>query len=263
MEKAFQGLPNLFVSALEPGKWIVKYIEAGGCRSGAEHYEIDTTKVGSKFETEKTFDENINISKTEYEAVRLEVLDTDPLKAYEIAIAMIDQFDKKTRKLHREKSEEVVVILGDQLEKKSAEIDSIGTALKELKVKYGILDYKSQSKEASKEYYKSLGSNQQKTSDITTSIRNLEEKGNDFVELNEKMESSIKVYNRIKIDYDNAVRDVEKKLTYTNVVIKPALSDKKAYPVRWIIVVSSTLASLFFALIAVMIIEGRKKQLKK
>jgi hypothetical protein len=43
MEKAFQGLPNLFVSALEPGKWVIKYIEAGGCRSGGEHYEIDKT----------------------------------------------------------------------------------------------------------------------------------------------------------------------------------------------------------------------------
>jgi len=228
----------------------------------AQHYEIDTTRVGYKFDLDKTFDENVKVSKTEYEAVRLEVLDTDPKTAYEIAVAMIDQFDKKTRKLHREKSEEVVLILGNQLEKKGKEIDSISTELKELKVKFGILDYKSQAKEASKEYYKSLGTNSKKTGDITTSIRNLEEKGNDFVELNERLESSIKVYNSWKVDYDNAVRDVEKKLTYTNLVIKPAMPDKKAYPVRWIIVVSSTLASLFFALIAVMVIEGRKKTLK-
>lgn len=228
----------------------------------AQHYGIDTTTAGYKFSVNRAFDENIQVSKTEFEAVRLEVMDTDPLKAYEIAVAMIDQFDKKTRKLHRQKSEEVVVILGNQLKSKNNEIDSLSAALKELKVKYGILDYKSQAKEASKEYYRSLGSNQQKTADITSSIRNLEEKGNEFVELNERLESSIKFYNSLKVDYDNAVRDVQKKLTYTNLVVKPALPDKKAYPVRWIIVVSSTLASLFFALIIIMIIEGRKKYLK-
>ncbi|MEW6467903.1 MAG: hypothetical protein AB1458_03215 [Bacteroidota bacterium] len=227
-----------------------------------QHYDIDTTRPGYRYYVEKEFDENVEISKTEYEAVRLEVMDTDPLKAYEIAVAMIDQFDKKTRKLHRSKSEEVVLIMGAQLERKSAEIDSLSTALKELKVKYGILDYKAQAKEASKEYYRSLGTNAKKTTDITQSIRNLEEKGNDFIELNERLESSIKVYNAIKVDYDNALRDVEKKLTYTNVVIKPALPDKKVYPVRWIIVVSSTLASLFFAVVLVMIIEGRKAYLK-
>jgi capsule polysaccharide export protein KpsE/RkpR len=176
-----------------------------------------------------------------------------------MAVEIIRLFDLKTRELHKKKSQEVVVIHKMELDKKQREIDSIGTQLKELKVKYGLLDYKSQSKEASREYYKSLGGNSQRTSDIVNSIRSLEEKGHDFLELEEHLDGALKSYEVIKRDYDAAVRDVQKKLTYTNVVVRPELPDKKAYPTRWLIVVFMTAASFVMALFLISLFERFRK----
>ncbi|MCB0764211.1 MAG: hypothetical protein KDB84_05875, partial [Flavobacteriales bacterium] len=40
------------------------------------------------------------------------------------------------------------------------------------------------------------------------------------------------------------VNDVTKELTYTNVILYPEVSDKKVYPVRWLIVAIALLSSL-------------------
>ena len=57
----------------------------------------------------------------------------------------------------------------------------------------------------------------------------------------------------------NANRDVYKKLTYSNVVTKPFPSDKKAYPVRWLIVVISVGVSLLFSFMVLLIFNTGKK----
>jgi tetratricopeptide (TPR) repeat protein len=223
------------------------------------HYDIDTAKPGGKFYLTKEFEANFSASKTENDAVKIEMLDKDPKMACKIINDMIYIFNVKTLELQKEKSYEVLNIYKRQLDIKQFEIDSIGKALKELKVKYGILDYKAQAKEASKEYYKSLGSNPQKTTDIVNTIRNLEERGNHFLELEENLDGALKAYQKIKKLYDVAVRDVEKKLTYTNMVISPSVSDKKAYPVRWILAVLGALSAAVLCIITIIIIEKKNK----
>lgn len=225
----------------------------------AAHYGIDTMASSYRYYLDKDFDDNVKVTKTEYEAVKIEVFDTDPVTARDMVLEMIRLFDLRTRDLHRQKSLEVVVIHREELRKKQQEIDSIGTLLKELKVKYGLLDYKSQAKEASREYYRSLAGKGQPASDMVSSIRNLEEKGHYFQELQEHLNGALGAYERIKVDYDAAVRDVEKKLTYTNVVIRPEVPDKKSYPVRWLIVVFSTVSTFVLSLFVISLIERFRK----
>lgn len=224
-----------------------------------EHYDIDTNSAAHEYRLNAEFNENVKISKTEYEAVKVEIFDTDPKTAHDIALEFIRLFNVKTRDLHKKKSEEVVLINRIELEHKQRDMDSIGTLLKEMKVKYGLLDYKSQSKEASKEYYKSLGGNTQRTSDIVASIRNLEEKGHEFIQLEEHLNGAISTYERVKVAYDEALRDVEKKLTYTNVVIAPEVPDKKTSPVRWLIVLFTTISTFVLALFVISILDRYRR----
>jgi hypothetical protein len=223
----------------------------------SRHYGVDESKTGWKTNLMLEVSENIRVSKTEYEAVEIEVLDTNPDTAYRMMRSMIYFFNKITRNIHKEKSQEVVNIVSRQIMLKQKEIDSISLALKEIKIKYGIIDYKSQAKEAAKEYYRSLGGNPKKTADIVVSIRNLEEKGNDFIALNEQLKSGLDNLYKLKIDLDNAVRDVTKELTYTNVIIQPMRPDKKAYPIRWLICSFTMLSTLLGSLIVISIVERR------
>ena len=223
------------------------------------HYQLDSISPFLHNELLGIYNDNVSVKKTEYEAVKIEVMDQDPLVACNMINEMVNAFNAFTLKINKAKSQELVKIFGNQMKIKQLQIDSINTALKELGVKFGITDYHAQSRELSKAYYKSLGSgNEKKISDLTNEMRNLEERGGKFHELQEHLNQSTAEYAKLLSQYNTVVNDSQKQLTYTNIVVKPYPSDKKAYPVRWLIVTVATFATLLFSLIVIMIIEGRK-----
>lgn len=59
------------------------------------------------------------------------------------------------------------------------------------------------------------------------------------------------------------VRFLNANMTYSNIVTYPFVSDKKSYPVRWIIVVIVSLAAFIFALLVILFLENRKKLQRK
>jgi len=88
---------------------------------------------------------------------------------------------------------------------------------------------------------------------------NLEQHGAQFMLLNNVLEGLIKQYIEHKNDYETALRDVEKQLTYTNIVSSPFPADRKSYPIRWLIVFIATLSALFIAVLIIVFIEHSKK----
>ncbi len=226
-----------------------------------EHYEIDTIKNKTyRSEVYKKYDENIIIKKTEYESMEITVYDTDPLIASEIADSIVHYFDVKARSLQVEKSEEVMVIAFDQLKNKRNELDSMENLLHEYSTKYGLLDYKSQSKEVTRAYMRGLTTNDTKVINESNKImEGLRDKGTVFNSINEHLWRLRGTYNDLKLIYENAHRDVYKKLTYANVVTRPFPSDKKAYPVRWLIVLISAGSSLLLAFLILLVFDSKKK----
>ena len=226
-----------------------------------EHYNIDTLKNKTfKSEVYKKYDENIIIKKTEYESMEITVYDTDPLIASQIADSIVHYFDLKARSLQIEKSHEVMVIALDQLKNKKNQLDSMENLLHDYSTKYGLLDYKSQSKEVTRAYMRGLTSNDTKVIKESNRImQGLMDKGTEFNSINEHLWRLRGTYNDLKLIYENAYRDVYKELTYANVVTRPFPSDKKAYPVRWLIVLISVGSSLLLAFMILLIFDPKKK----
>lgn len=223
------------------------------------HYNIDTLK-NKYFKTDliHMFEENVSIKKTEYESMQITVYDTDPLIASRIADSIIHFFDIKAREMQAEKSAEVMVIAKNQLERKKTEMDSMENILKTMGAKYGLIDFKSQTKEATKAYLKSVNKGH-----LSAEVKNLYEglrtNGQDFNSVSEHLWRIRGTYNDLKLAYETAERDVYKKLTYANVVSRPQPSDKKAYPVRWLIVLGAVGSSLLLAFMVLLVMDSRKK----
>jgi len=76
--------------------------------------------------------------------------------------------------------------------------------------------------------------------------------------LNSMLKGLVEQYIELKTDYEVALRDVEKDLTYTNVVSNPIPADKKSKPVRWLIVCFSVFATLFISIAVLLFIEKIK-----
>lgn len=223
------------------------------------HYKLDSLSPTIYNQLLNLYSENVSIKKTEYEAVKIDVLDKDPEVACNMINEMVNAFNAYTLKLNKQKSAELVGIYEDRMERKAAQIDSINTALKEIAVKFGIIDYVAQSRELSKEYYRTISSgNEKKINELTNSMRNLEERGSKFHELQNHLYNATTEYATLQREYNTVLSDSKKSLTYTNMVVKPFPSHKKAYPIRWLIVTIASCASILFSLLVIMIIEGRK-----
>lgn len=226
----------------------------------SDHYEIDTASSSGKTRLFLDYEENVNIRKTEYESVRIDILDKDPDKASEMVTELIHFVDVKARSVQREKTAEVVQIYSDQLKLKKRQLDSVDNILSELRVRYGLLDYKTQTKEVTKSYLKLSVANSPVSQyrGVDSLYRHLQHKGGDLVSLSSQFKALQDDYNTIKTNYDNAVSDMTKELTYTNVMANPFPADSKSYPIRWVIVLVAVLSSLLLATIIFVIIDRKK-----
>lgn len=226
-----------------------------------ETFGIDTTRDKSyKTKLIREFNDNITIDKTELVSIKIEALHPNPVVARDIVNRMIELFNHKERGLQKEKAMELVQILKKQLEKKRIEMDSMEVLVRDIRVKYGILDYALQTEYATERDLITRTTPGQKaySNEVAPLLKNLQEKGGEFVALNEHLWRERDTYNDLKVQLENAMRDVEKNLTYCNVVTHPFVADKKSYPMRWLIVVISTLSALLFSLIVISVFENYK-----
>jgi capsular polysaccharide biosynthesis protein len=225
-----------------------------------KHYKIDTSGKEARAAMNGMYKSFVNISKNEYESVDIEVTDTDPQQACDMVNEITSQLNQKISDLHKQKTREVKKIVEGQLNLKAQQLDSLGKGLQELRVKYQILDYNIQTAEVTKGYMKALSSG--KTGglkDIDHLLRNLEEKGGDYYKMKVAYDGVLGSYNAVRNEYDNILRELDKRFTYTYVVSAPTPADKKSYPIRWLIVLISVVAANTFLFAMIMLNDFRKK----
>lgn len=249
METPTEQLLQLFQSSDVRARMIRSFNLSG-------HYNIDTTSKSARTSLLLAYDENVDVRKTEYESVKIDVLDTDPVTAARMVDSLIHFVDLKARALQRQKTGEVVLIFKEQLVHKAKQMDSLESALKVLRVKYGLLDYKAQTKEVTKSYMKTLGSSS-KSKELDTIVNNLQEKGGELVSTTELLDKVRTDYASIQSEFDKALSDLKKELTYSNVVTKPFVADTKSYPVRWLIVLIFLASSVAVAFILFILFDRR------
>ncbi len=223
-------------------------------------YDVDTTSGGGYFALYNEFKDRVEISKTRYESVMIEVLDEDPRRARDMVQAMLKQVDMLARRLQREKSYEVLEIAQRALANEQAKLDSVEARLAELRQASGLLVYEGQTEELTRGYLMMLatpGVSQARLDEVRTMFKKLEENGGEFRALTDLSNKFRNNYDRLLSEYERVVNDVTKELSYTNVVVYPEVSDKKAYPIRWIIVLVGTASALFLCFVLLMWREER------
>ncbi len=255
-------------STESPSEQMLQLLESSDIRNAvirkfklAEHYHIDTAQKSGLSELIALYESNTEVRSTQLNSIEIKVLDTDPKIACDMVTEIINGMNLKARTLQREKTKEVLVLVNNQMIMKKQQIDSVKANLQELRVKYQLLDYEVQVKEVTKGYLKALSSGARKESlkDIDVMMRNLEEKGGEYDERKQTFDVLLGSYNAVKLEYDNLIRDINKELTYSCVVTKPFPAAEKSSPIRWLIVLISTVSADMFLFIILMMMRVRKK----
>jgi len=175
--------------------------------------------------------------------------------------AILNFYDHKVSRLHKDKYVEVVDMYSNQLEFKRQNLDSLKQIMFELGTEYGLFEYEFQSQEIMRGYLKTLtgsGADRVNTSEVKRLLESMEQKSGQLIEVVQMIQDESRAYVEVKIDYEMALRFIASDMTYSNVVTYPYVADKKSYPIRWLIVVVVSIAAFVFALLAILFIEKRK-----
>jgi len=219
----------------------------------AKHYRIDPKDPQFYTYFLSEYDDNVSINKTEYESVEIKVLDENPKIACNMVDSIISFYDQKIAFLHRRKHREAFELSKQQLAMKSKELDSIDTLITDMRIKYGILNYNSQISEATKGQ---LTGNQL----AKNLFKNLQEKGEEYQRLDSLSWSTIRDYLYFKNGYETEIKEINKNISYSQIISSPIPADKKSYPIRWAVVVITIISSLIFSFIVIAVIDSKRKK---
>lgn len=209
------------------------------------------------------YSKNVSMSKTEFETVEIKVMDHLPERASDMVDSIIFFFNKKVREIHKAKDKEMVEISKKGLTKKYDELDDLMIELDSVRNEYGILDYESQVPEITRGYVEALATGRGSASDtrkIQEMYQNLSEKGTEAMLLESRFDYLLTAIDSLTTQYEVYLNEYEKDITYCHVVEYPFPADKKSYPVRWLIVVFTTVSAVFLALLVFLVLDYRKEE---
>jgi capsular polysaccharide biosynthesis protein len=207
------------------------------------------------------YNTNVKVSKTEYETAEIEVLDFDPNRASNMCDSIVHFYNQKVRQIHKAKDKEMVDISFKSLEKKRKELVKLEQRLDSLREATGIISFNRQVPELTRGYMTALANGRGNSSDtkkIENLYENFSENGGRAMILENKFDKTVEVIDSLTIIYERYMVEYEKDITYSHIVEYPFPADKKSYPVRWLIVMLSTLSAVFIGLLVFLVLDFNK-----
>lgn len=226
------------------------------------HYNISPDDKYPYSELDKTYRSNINFDRTEFMSIQISVLDKDPQMAADIANEIAVWVDTAYNKIQKQRAQEAFEVVKAEYFELKEQMNELEDSLKQIRQK-GVIDYESQATAYNEAYAKALAeSNISGAKVLAAKMDTLAEYGGIYVSLSNFLEYQTQQLSVLKAKYEEAKVDATKNIPHKFVVNKAQKQERKAYPVRWLIVVVSTIATAVFALLALIVIENIAKVLE-
>ena len=223
-----------------------------------EHYNI---KPDSKYpitKLNKLYDARIKFRRTEYNAVKITVLDSDAELSSRIANEIAEIFDSTMNQMQKEVAIEAFRIVEQEYGTLVAEMNMLEDSLNTLR-KLGVFDYESQVEMLSRQLAVELGKgNTQGVKNIQEQLDILAEYGGASYAINERLDNDRLQLSLVKSKYEEAKVDATEFIPHKFVVTSAFKAERKSYPIRWLIVVITVL-STFLLLIFCIVFYDRSK----
>ena len=221
----------------------------------AEHYGIESGSRYHQTRLYNRFESYITFKRTEYMAVKISVLDKNPQMAADIANDIASLLDSVKNDMQKERAMKGFKIVESEYLSLKSEIRKMEDSLTQLR-KMGVHDYETQAEMM----------NQQLAMEIargnTRGIKALDDKlsilatyGGPYVSIRDALEHEKKQVSYIKARYEEAKIDAFQEIPQKFIVENAYKSEKKAYPVTWIIVLLSTMGALLAGMLVIYFVE--------
>lgn len=208
-----------------------------------KHYEVDINAPGHEALFDLYYKSNISISPTLYESIEIVVKDQSPEMARNVAQALIDETNLLIRNIKKERLMEYILNSNKGISFEATGLDSLNKKINDLRSNYNIIDVGAQAKYLSK---KMMGG-KPLTENETKLFEGIKLQNTELEKLWNAANGQQSTMNFFRDQRDKYIFDYNSEISFTNVVSKPTLPDKKFFPVRWLIVTVSSLSALALA----------------
>ena len=224
-----------------------------------DHYEIDPDGDFVITEVNEEFKSNVNFRRTEFNSVKIEVLDKDPEMAAKIANYIFDYLDTLRNETVHLRARQGLEIINREYEEKLAFMQSMNDSLEKIREK-GLIEIETQSEVLMSALYRAIAAGQTKGIETLEQEREVLAKyGTQYVSLTENLDYNREHLALLRSKREEVQVDATDHLTHTFVVDRAYPAEKKSYPVRWLIVVISTFSAFLLTILAIIAVENFRK----
>ncbi len=224
-----------------------------------KHYGIEPDSKYKNTRLFKIYESNINFKRTEYMAVKISVYDKNPDTAAMIANDIAALVDSTVNEIQKERAVQALNIVEAEYKKFENEIKALQDSLRDL-MSHGVHDYESQAEMINQQLAIELANgNRAAVKRLEDKLESLAKYGGAYLTLTNKLEYDIEQFSIIKAKYKEAKMDAEVVLPQKFVVSKAYKAERKSYPIRWLIVVITTISALLLAMIIIAIVENTER----
>ena len=223
-----------------------------------EHYNIKPDSKYPYTKLNKLYDARIKFRRTEYNAVKITVLDSDAALSARIANEIAEIFDSTMNQMQKEVAVKAFRLVEEEYTTLWNEMHQLEDSLNTLR-KLGVFDYESQVEMLSQQMAVELGKgNTQGINNIQKQLDILAEYGGASYAINERLDNDRLQLSLVKSKYEEAKMAATQDIPHKFVVTSAFQAERKSYPIRWIIVVVTVL-STFLLLIFCIVFYDRSK----
>jgi uncharacterized protein involved in exopolysaccharide biosynthesis len=211
------------------------------------HYGIDPTGAYPYTQLERHIKSNISFRRTELLSIEIQVLDKDPNKAAEIANYIAASLDTAKTEIQRQVASKAYQIVEKEYRLKLEEVETLKDAIDQMNTGNSVVTnpYARKNKKAARE-------------DALLNADKMQGSGSNLgtlLSLTESLSLQVEQLNELQRKFERAKVDLEEYIPHHFVVTPAAAAEKKAYPIRWMIVALSTVTTFFLSIILIILIE--------
>jgi len=220
-----------------------------------DHYGIDSTARYKYSLLFNEYERNISFRRTPFMAVQIIVYDTDPQLAADIANTIAALLDSIKNEMQHERAIQGLAVVEMEHETLQQEVNTIVDSLITLG-KLGVNDVEYQSQVLNQQVAIAImEGNTEAQRQLQKRLDILGQYGGIYMSLKNALEYKTEQLTMIQARLKEATVDARESLPQKFIVSDAFKAEKKSYPIRWLVIVVSTLSALFLTIIVIMIIE--------
>lgn len=224
-----------------------------------KHYGIESDEKFALTNTVKEYQDNVTFKRTEFNSVRIDVLDHSPDTAALIANDIAALLDSVRTRMQHDRAMQGLRIIEQEYKQMQQYMKGMEDSLTAIRKK-GLTDFEVEVEQLTKAYYEALAKgNKSVVKELQKKIDIFSEYGSAYLSLTENLEFEREQLALLRAKYEETKADAEEVLTTKFVVNRAWPAEKKAYPIRWLIVVVSTFSAFLLAVLGIIAIENIKK----